>query len=106
MTGLIQVITSLKKIKKKIKSLIKVIVIYFIAGTGSAEKYLKSSPRRFHCHLCPRSYVYKGDRNVHLNLIHGKDSMPVICNYCGRQYKNKKSLYEHNRVACTGPRPQ
>ncbi|KAK7084646.1 hypothetical protein SK128_005434, partial [Halocaridina rubra] len=59
---------------------------------GHSTSHLK---KYYQCHLCPRSYDYKGSLEIHMRTHTG--DAPFQCSHCSLRVKDKSNLRRHIR---------
>jgi uncharacterized Zn-finger protein len=57
--------------------------------------------RIYRCSQCPKSYTLASSLSTHFHNTHGKDSIPMSCNYCHKIFKNRSNLVRHVRIIHT-----
>ncbi|XP_005094852.1 transcription factor btd isoform X1 [Aplysia californica] len=67
----------------------------------SAHEVNCTGHNRLMCHICQRVYSQMCALKEHLRGKHGLGK-PLVCSLCGRSFKYKPQLYDHN---CTGMSP-
>lgn len=61
---------------------------------------LHSGQKPFSCSICQQSFAQKDNLNIHV-LRHHSQQNPVVCDVCGKVFKNKMTLMGHKKTKHT-----